>query len=153
VNGLLAQLGRAKMSFLYERDIRGLGEYSALPLLRFVESAHSQEEVDRRQQAATILADVATSWMVPDLIALLGDVDPDVRVSAARGLHRITGLHQGLPPEQWRDSSQNLSDTYQRWLAWWEQNRRAYAARPAGVSAAHLPRTDLEPQQILKARD
>lgn len=152
VNELLARLGRAKMSFLYERDIRGLGEYSALPLLRFVESADSQQDADRRQQAATILADVAPAWMVPDLIALLGDTDPDVRVSTARGLQRITGLDQGLPPEQWRESSENRGDTHQRWLAWWEQNRRAYASRPAGVSAAQTPRTNLEPQQMLKAR-
>jgi hypothetical protein len=150
VNGLLAQLGRAKMSFLFERDIRGLGEYSALPLLRFVESTLSEEDVGRRQQAASILADVAPAWMVPDLIALLGDTDPVVRVAAARALTRLTGQTQGISPEQWRESGDVWGSAHERWLAWWNENRRVYAARPAGVTQTRLPA--LAPEQMLKAR-
>jgi hypothetical protein len=150
VNGLLAQLGRAKMSFLFERDIRGLGEYSALPLLRFVESTLSEEEVGRRQQAASILADVAPAWMVPDLIALLGDTDPVVRVASARALTRLTGQTQGISPEQWRESGDVWGSAHERWLAWWTENRRVYATRPAGVTQTRLPA--LAPEQMLKAR-
>jgi hypothetical protein len=150
VNGLLAQLGRAKMSFLFERDIRGLGEYSALPLLRFVESTLSEEDVGRRQQAASILADVAPAWMVPDLIALLGDTDPDVRVAAARALTRLTGQTQGISPEQWRESADVWGTAHEHWLAWWAENRRVYASRPAGVTQTRLP--DLTPEPMLKAR-
>lgn len=150
VNELLARLGRAKVSFLYERDIRGLGEYSALPLLRFVESADSQEDVDRRRQAAGILADVAPAWMVPDLIALLVDADPEIRVAVARALTRLTGQTQGISPEQWHESPEVWASAHERWLAWWDENRPIYAARPAGVTQTRIP--GLAPEQMLKAR-
>ena len=151
VNELMARVGRAKMSFLYERDIRGLGEYSALPLLRFVESTLSEEDVDRRRHAATILADVAPAWMVPDLIVLLSDTEPDVRAAAARGLARLTGQTQGMSAEQWHESPEVWQGAYERWLAWWAENRRAYAARPAGVTQTRLPHR--APELMLKARD
>jgi hypothetical protein len=91
VDSLLASLGRTKMAHLLEWEIRSLGDHCALPLLRFVESEESRGESARRRDAARILADVATLQHLPGLAELLTDADPEVRVSAARGIQRLTG--------------------------------------------------------------
>jgi hypothetical protein len=135
VDGLLAHLGRTKLRLLYERDIRSLGEYGALPLLRFVQSAPSREDQDQRRTASEILADVAPAWMVADLIGLLDDDDPEVRFRAALALQRLTGETQGLPATEWRQPSTVWADAHAQWLAWWRDNRHAYPTPPVGARA------------------
>jgi len=100
VDALLAMLGRSKMEFLYEGEIRSLGDHCALPLLRYVESEGSLDEVARRRDAARILADVAAPEHEDGLAGLLTDPDPEVRTSAARGLVRLTGgFASGVPED------------------------------------------------------
>ncbi len=136
VNELLARVGRAKVSLLYERDLRSLGEYGALPLLRFVQSGDSADDPEKRHVAANILSDVAPSWMVPDLIALLEDADPFVRVEAAGALARLTGETQGVTPESWADPGADHEQAVALWREWWALERSAWPARPAGINAA-----------------
>jgi hypothetical protein len=87
-----------------------------------------------------ILCDIAPSWMVPDLIALLADETPWIRVFSARALQRITGLDQGRPPEQWRDDLNDCKPTLESWRQWWQENNDEYS-RPA----SHLPRSTSAP--------
>jgi hypothetical protein len=134
VDQLLAQVGHAKVSFLFERDLRSLGEYGALPLLRFVQSPDSAEDVEKRHAAAGILADVAPAWMVPDLIGLLEDADATVRIKAAMGLARLTGETQGVSPEGWLEVGEEQMAALARWQEWWAVERPAWPTPPSGVS-------------------
>jgi ferric-dicitrate binding protein FerR (iron transport regulator) len=134
VDALLARLGRTKLAYLYEQDLRNLGEYGALPLLRFVESAASRQEPERRHKAVGILADTAPIWMVPDLIALLEDDDPALRIAAARGLTRLTGTDHGLSPELWEGDPVERTAAVSQWRQWWQQHRSACPAPPANVA-------------------
>jgi hypothetical protein len=133
VDQLLAQVGHAKVSFLFERDLRSLGEYGALPLLRFVQSPDSTESPEKRQVAAGILADLAPAWMVPDLIGLLEDGDATVRIKAALGLARLTGETQGVAPEAWNEIGEEQTVALARWQEWWATERSAWPAPPPGV--------------------
>lgn len=135
VDALLARVGRTKLAYLYEQDLRNLGEYGALPLMKFVQSEASRQEPVRRRTAMHILTDTAPIWMLPDLIALLEDEDAQVRVAAARGLTRLTGQRQGLEPEQWAGERAELSAGLARWQQWWQEHRYACPAPPKSVKA------------------
>src|SRR5690606_40114537 len=134
VDALLARIGRTKLAYLYEQDLRNLGEYGALPLLRFVQSEASPQEPDRRHTAMDILADTAPIWMVPDLVALLEDDDPAIRVASARGLARLTGTDQGKAPEKWAADPTELTAAVSQWRQWWQQHRFACPTPPAGIA-------------------
>src|SRR5207302_11051128 len=90
IDGLLAQIGATKTSFLSEEEIRALGDHCVLPLTRFLESDRYRGDAGKRHVAANILADLAQPWSIPDLIILLRDNDGEVRYHAARGLARLT---------------------------------------------------------------
>ena len=130
VDQLLARLGQSKVSFLYEQEIRGLGEHAALPLLRFVQSPHSQDEPEQRLKAMSILSDIVPAWMVPELVRLVADEDAETRVLSARALERLTGLDHGRPPEKWRAELRECAATIDQWQQWLAKNRELYL-RPA----------------------
>jgi transmembrane sensor len=135
MNDILAQLGQAKMSYLYEEEIRRLGDNCVLPIVRFLESSRSQGNEPRRVRAASIVADVAQPRSIGLLIELLSDDNPQVRGHAARGLQRLTARDFGRPAAQWEsDSWASCAPTYQAWQQWWEKNRDRYPA--ASGSAA-----------------
>src|SRR5579862_5324941 len=71
VDDLLAHLGEEKMAFMYEDEIRALGDHCVLPLTRYIESARSAGQTARRRSAAGIVADSAQPWCIPYLIELL----------------------------------------------------------------------------------
>ncbi len=115
------------MRYLYEEEIRRLGDHCVLPLVRFLESSRSQGDETKRVRAAGIVADVAQPRSIPLLIELLADENPQVRSHAARGLQRLTTRDQGRPPEQWAtDSWASCVPAYQAWQQWWETNRNRY---------------------------
>jgi len=126
VDELLARIGYTKVSYLYEQEIRSLGEYGVLPLLRYVESPASLDDRPRRNHAMQILADVAPSWAVAELIGLLSDEDPEIRFLAATALKRLTAQNQGRTPEQWRESLENCAVAIDRWNSWWKENSQRY---------------------------
>jgi hypothetical protein len=134
VDQLLARIGQAKVSQLYEDEIRALGEYACLPLVKYVESPKSQENRGQRHTAMRILADLAPTWIIADLVRLLSDGDPEIRFSAATALTRLTGNDQGREPKQWRDDLKACEPTIELWRAWWRQEQNRFpppkSARP-----------------------
>lgn len=134
VDDLLARIGRTKLAWLYEQDLRNLGEYAVLPLMRFVQSQTSRDEPLRRRTAMAILADTAPIWMVPDLIEMLEDDDPDIRVDAARGLTRLTGTNHGLEPETWGTETAHLTGITEQWRQWWQRHRFACPTAPPNLA-------------------
>ncbi len=126
VDALLASLGEAKMSYLYEEEIRAMGATCCLPLTKFIESSRSDARPHQRRNAARILADIAPSSSVGELIGLLSDSDATVRSYAAGGLTRLTGLDHGLPPDGWSKPWADCEKTHELWLTWWEENKSHY---------------------------
>jgi len=151
VDALLAHVGRTKVSYLYEQDLRNLGEFGALPLLRFVQTADPNSERERRHTATRILADTAPIWMAPELIALLSDSDSVVRTNAAHALARLTGQTQGLGDDDWISDTPRRAQAVAAWSNWWQRESVACTPPPAGVQMRAPPKS--EPQPMLKARD
>jgi len=129
VDELLARMGQSKVSLLYEEEIRALGEYAVLPLLKYVESPLSQNERARRQEAMRLAADLAPTWAVTDLVRLLADADPDTRYLAAQALRRLTGSDQGRPPDEWREDLKKCEPTIELWRKWLQQEPNRFPPR------------------------
>lgn len=134
VDELLARIGHSKMSMLYEREIRSLGEYCVLPLIRYVQSPISQNDPGRRASAMAIVADLAPSVLLSELLPLLQDDSPEVRYQAARALFRLTGETQGLRPEDWRRPLIDGNPAIELWARWWDRNRSRFPAFQASVT-------------------
>ncbi|MEW4490275.1 FecR domain-containing protein [Thalassoglobus sp. JC818] len=141
VDALLAQIGRTKLSSMFERDLRNLGEFAALPLMRFVSSDESVNESAQRQLAIRIIADTAPIWMVPDLIQTLDDDDGIVRMESARGLLRLTEETMGIPIEDWNRERDVWEPAFIRWKEWWRENRSTFPVAPTVVVPQQNPTT------------
>jgi ferric-dicitrate binding protein FerR (iron transport regulator) len=127
IDDLFAQIGATKIDFMYEDEIRGLGDHCVLPLLRYIESDRSAGQEYKRALAAKIVSDVAPTWAIPELLGLLNDSDGDVRASAATALQRLTGQNLGRSPQAWHDDSPLLCEpTEQAWQQWWQSNREQF---------------------------
>ena len=137
VNALLARIGQTKASYLHERELRGLGEHCVLPLTRFVQSDISVTTPQRRVMAMRVLADSSPSWNIRDLIGLLSDHNPDVRVLAATALHRLTGESFGRPSHDWSIQIPKDDAVRERWTQWWDENGSRYPSRESADS--HYP--------------
>lgn len=129
VDELLAQVGATKLSMLYEEEIRSLGEYGVLPLLRYVQSPRSGADGGRRLTAMQIISDLAPSWAIGDLIGLLSDENAEVRFLSAAALERLTRQNQGCPAEKWRKDSAQSGPALAAWQSWWSKNRERYPVR------------------------
>ncbi|QDU31171.1 hypothetical protein ETAA8_63240 [Anatilimnocola aggregata] len=127
VNTLLALIGRAKISTLYEQEIRALGEHAVLPLVRFIQSPLAASDPMRRSAAMRLTADLAPVWLIPDLIDLLADREAYVRQLAAATLYRLTALNMNCSPDQWQAEPDELQTTaLADWRAWWAAHRDQY---------------------------
>jgi hypothetical protein len=131
VRDLLAQIVIEKAPYLTEEEIRGLGDHCVVPLTRFILSEQPQtpDLKARRVQAARILADLAQTWSIPDLMQMLGDSDGDVRFNAARGLKRLTMHEEGNSLEVWREQppdKEKLAGLQVGWQGWWDRNKDRY---------------------------
>ncbi len=122
VNDLLARVGETKQPELYETEIRSLGEYSVLPLLRYVESPRSDSNPWRRTAAMRIISDLAPAWAIGDLVGLLKHADADVRAFAAAALLRLTQQTQGVTPDKWRGPPTAWRPAAAAWENWWAKN-------------------------------
>ncbi|MEK6262410.1 MAG: hypothetical protein AABP62_27745 [Planctomycetota bacterium] len=140
VNRLLANLGRSKMANLYEDEIRSLGEHAVLPLLRFVQSPTSRDDPGKRLSAMAIIADVAPTWVIGDLIGLLSDDEPHVRTQAATALLRLTRQTHGRAPAAWSAPLSECEESLQRWQQWWQTNAHRYEPREKKPTPAVSPR-------------
>jgi hypothetical protein len=134
VDALLAAIGNEKMMYMYEDEIKALGDHCVLPLTRYVQSPLSTRDPGRRHHAARILTEMAQPWSIPELIELLKDNDGEIRFYAARALQRLAGRGMGRTPEQWRE--QNYVNTYDEWRKWWQDNRERYPVGPMGPTPA-----------------
>jgi hypothetical protein len=136
MNDLFAQLGEQKMNFLAEEEIRRLGDHCVVPLTRYVQSDRSKGNDPSRHAAARIVADVATTSSIPELINLLADRDGEVRYHAARALARLTGSRLGQP-EQWRNETLiQCEPRIEEWHTWWDKNKTRFpGADPDAVKA------------------
>jgi ferric-dicitrate binding protein FerR (iron transport regulator) len=140
VSRLLAEIGAAKLSLMYEDELRRLGDDGVPPLLAYLASTRESPDVRQRATAAAIVADVAQSRWIPDLIALLTDANSDVRSQAARGLKRLTGRDQGLKAEEWETQSWTTCEgPHQKWLKWWTENRDHYPAARREIPETKTP--------------
>lgn len=135
VGDLLARVGESEQSELYEAEIRSLGEYCVLPLLRFVESPHSATVGARRLAAMQMASDLAPPWAIGDLIGFLRHSDADVRVLAASALQRLTGQTQGITADTWRGHPPESEPALAVWQLWWSSNRDRYPTRGDAPSA------------------
>jgi ferric-dicitrate binding protein FerR (iron transport regulator) len=127
IDDLLAQIGATKIDFMYEDEIRGLGDHCVIPLVRYIKSDRSNGQEAKRATAAKIVSDVASPWAIPELLHLLNDRNGDVRASAATALQRLTGQTLGRSPQAWRDDSPLLCEpTEQAWQQWWQSNREKF---------------------------
>lgn len=131
IDDLFAQIGQQKMGFMFEEEIRALGDHSVIPLTKYIESERSENDPSGRAIAARIVSDVAPQWAIPNLIGLLQSNDGEVRFYAAAGLKRLTGHDFGRQPEQWRtDELMVCQPTATQWRAWWANNRDRYPGTP-----------------------
>lgn len=129
IEGLLASIGTAKLSLLYEDELRRLGDGGVPPLVAFLKTTREKPEEPRRIVAARIVADVSQPRRIGELVALLKDQNPEVRYHAARGLERLTGRDQGLTAEAWKtDAPAERDAAQQKWQEWWTTNSDRYAA-------------------------
>ncbi|MDB5174223.1 MAG: hypothetical protein JWN51_2996 [Phycisphaerales bacterium] len=138
VDDLAAQIGELKESFLYEQEIRSLGDHCVVPLTRFIQSDRSKGKDEKRHAAARIVSDVAQPWCIPYLIELLTDRDGEVRSSAAAGLQRLTGTNQELSVEEWQTAPPPQRQKCARsWQQWWEKHKDQFpGATPAPAPPA-----------------
>ncbi|MCZ6683315.1 MAG: FecR family protein [Planctomycetota bacterium] len=116
---LLAQIGKTKMSFLAEDEIRAMGDHCVPPLMRFVAATCNEPEAPQRIRAARIVSEVAQPWRIPDLIEMLKDPAGDVQAYADAALVRLTGRSRGV-------TDASCSNRHQEWSHWWEQNKQRY---------------------------
>jgi hypothetical protein len=132
VDDLFAQIGEQKMAYLYEGEIRALGDHCALPMTRYIQSPRSSDAPGKRVTAARILADVAQPWSIPDLIELLGDEDRRVSFQALRALYRLSSRPARVASESaWGDLAEAAVDAERAsWRRWWEENRERFPAGP-----------------------
>jgi hypothetical protein len=149
VDDILAQIGETKLAYLYEDEIRRLGDRAVGPLLKFIASDRSRSDPKRRDVAARLVADLAPWPAIADLIGLLDDHSPIVRESAARALSRLTGRDLGYSLDQWRDPSGSISHSGpQAWRAWWAENQN----REGGLAAEPKSKGETSPPSFKKAR-
>jgi ferric-dicitrate binding protein FerR (iron transport regulator) len=140
VNQLLANVGAAKLSLLYEDELRRLGDDGVPPLLAYLASTRETPNVAQRATAARIVADVGGARWIADLIELLTDANADVRFHAARGLERLTGRNQGCDARTWQTQSWGTCEgAHQKWLNWWAENHDRYPATRRDIPAPKSP--------------
>jgi hypothetical protein len=125
VSSMLARVGAGKVAYMYEQQVLDLGGPGAIPLIAFLRSPTPEATAQQRLTAARIIRETAPHESIPDLIALLGDDEPDVRIAAAAALERLTGLTQGVAPDEWRTLDDRHVRAREQWRTWLERTRGA----------------------------
>jgi hypothetical protein len=113
-----------------EQHLRAEGPLWSSPMACYVQSNESQSDRGKRLTAARLLSDLAPPSAIPDLVALMGDRDGEVRLHVAQALHRLTGQTLGRSAEQCAaDSPEAVGQTQKAWQAWWEQNKGRHSGQ------------------------
>ncbi len=116
---LAGLLDDAKAAKAAETALRTLGEDAAPGLLSLLTQGKGVDGALRRKLAA-LLGDLAGPESVAELVDLLRDHEPALRVEASRGLERITGLTHGHPRTLWAGAG--FARGAQSWETWLERN-------------------------------
>jgi hypothetical protein len=132
VDLLMASIGNEKMMYMYEDEIKALGDHCVLPLTRWVQSPLSAGDPHKRHQAARILTEMAQPWSIPQMIELLDDRDGEVRFYASRALQRLASQNMGKTPEDWR--ANKFVNTRDQWAKWWDEHKDRYPGNPTSPS-------------------
>jgi ferric-dicitrate binding protein FerR (iron transport regulator) len=136
IDMLMASIGNEKMMYMYEDEIKALGDHCVLPLTRWVQSPLSANDPRKRLQAARILTEMAQPWSIPQMVELLDDSDGEVRFYAARALQRLASQNMGRSPEDWRNAK--YANTRGEWQKWWEDHKDLYPGGPITPSPRSL---------------
>lgn len=117
-NAMLDRLGMVEKDDPSEAGMRELGEFAAPTLTMYLKTPGGASELPRRRAAARVLGDVAKNPL--DLLPALRDPDAQVRISAARGLKRLTGEDLGKDEAFWSGDQAATEG----WKAWDEKLRK-----------------------------
>jgi anti-sigma factor RsiW len=129
INGALVCGARLEAAQRWEEDIRRCGGECASVLAQHVLTCRASDRAER-VWAARILADVAPTSSIPDLIALVGDEDGDVCRYAAEALARLTGRPHCAEPDEWHnDATSSCGTCEQTWHSWWQENKQKFASK------------------------
>ncbi|HXX94942.1 MAG TPA: FecR domain-containing protein, partial [Planctomycetota bacterium] len=121
--GMLRSLGRYPegQEDGSEAGYRGLGPYSPPYLVQeYLKYPTPPVDMPRRRAVVRIIADLGSAAETPALVGLLADADVDCRVTAAKGLERITGSNLKFDEAYWKGSS--LDAGRKAWDEWLKKN-------------------------------
>jgi hypothetical protein len=130
IRELLLKTGYSKANFMYEDEIRTLGQHAVLPLLEYLAADEFTAQLQGRRRAARLASDLAPSWAIPDLIERLGDDDSQVAAVCAEALFRLAGTDLNQPVEKWRDNQELRLEAQQQWRKWWQLKKAQMPKRP-----------------------
>ncbi len=123
---ILNELGLVKENDPQEAALRALGERAAPAVLAYLKLPGTPFEAPRRRAATRVMADTAPASSAGSLAALLKDADAEVRVSAARGLKRISAQDLGFDEAFWRGAK--FADGHKAWTDWLAKNGASLTA-------------------------
>jgi len=84
-------MGRRKVISFEERVLTTeLAGVCRVPIARYLVSESARAELDSRRKAARVLESIADTSVAAPLSEALRDPDPEVRLSAARALRRVS---------------------------------------------------------------
>lgn len=131
IRELLVEAGYTKVNFLYEEEIRNLGQHAVLPLLEYLADQQFQDDRFNRRRAARLASDLAPSWVIPQLIEHLDDHDTQVVVPCAVALQRLAGTDLGFALESWSGDAQRRQEVQAAWREWWRLRKDQMPAGPS----------------------
>lgn len=98
---LLVEMGHRKLVSFEERVLTDeLAGVCRVPIARYLVSEGAGDETESRRKAARVLEHIADATVAGSLTAALSDPDPEVRLSAARALNRVSGGMLCPDPEE-----------------------------------------------------
>lgn len=130
IREMLVRTGYAKVNFLYENEIRDLGQHAVLPLMEYLASQQFQKDRNNRRRAAKLASDLAPSWAIPDLIERITDHDPDVAATCGTALVRLAGTDLRSPVSSWGDDMERRKEIQGFWNDWWKLRKDQMPKRP-----------------------
>jgi hypothetical protein len=112
----LSRLARVPGTDHHEAALKGLGEGPLVVLGTYLASPANVADQPRRAAAARVMAANATAKSATQLLPLLDNETPEVRVEAAKGLARLAGTDQGRGDAYWRGDDRAAG--VKAWTAW-----------------------------------
>jgi hypothetical protein len=106
-----------------EASMRALGDLATPELARYLARPLHPAQAERRAAAARIIGETGTMKSAPALVALLQHAEPEIRVTAARGLTRLNGGKDlGFGDAVWKGESHDAGQ--KAWETWLKQNSK-----------------------------